>query len=87
MLGKVEVQDLPQPAGQVSEFAETRAFDGRDGLPLLTRQPNFAPHYRARQRRRPDHKDEMLKCLRADRVLDLAPPVPAALERDDVLPD
>ena len=87
MLRKVEVVDLSEPARQFAKFAEARTFDGRDRLALLAREANFAPNDRTRERRRRDDQNEMLQRLRADRFLDLAPPVPPAFERDEVPPD
>ena len=87
MLDEVEVVDLAEPARQLAEVAKPRSLDGANGLALLPREADFAAHDRARERGRRDNEDEMLQRLRFERLLDLAPPVAPALERDDVLPD
>ena len=91
MLGEVEIRELPDPARQRVEISEPilepRALDRQEGLALLARQPDLAPHYVARQRLRRDHQDEMLQRVGFQRPLDLAPPVAPAFERDEILPD
>lgn len=64
-----------------------RPADRRDGLALLPGEPDFLLHHAAFERGGRDDKHEVLELLRSQRVLDLAPPVLSALERDDVLPD
>ena len=87
MLGKVEVVNLAEPARQRAQVCEARPLNGADRLALLSRQANLAPNDRAFERHRRDDENEMLQRLGFERVLDLAPPVAPAFERDNVLPD
>jgi hypothetical protein len=58
-----------------------------DRLALLTGEPNLAPDLRAFERSRGDDANEMLQRLGLQDVLNLAQPVAAAFERNNVLPD
>jgi hypothetical protein len=87
VLGDVEIGELPDPARQCVEIAQPGPLDRQEGLALLSRQADLAPHHRARQRLRRDHQDEMLQRLGFQRALDLAPPIAPAFERHQVLPD
>jgi hypothetical protein len=78
---------LAEPARQVAEMAKTWALDRADRLALLAGEPDLSAHPVACQRGRSDHKNEMLQRLRLQGILDLAPPVAPAFERNEILPD
>ncbi len=88
LLGKVEIVDMAEPARQLVEVDDARPLDRADRLALLPGEADFLLARRALSSAA--GVTTRMKCWRSfdlSASLDLAPPVLAALERNEVLPD
>jgi hypothetical protein len=87
LLRNLEIVNVAEPARRFAQITQAQPLHRADRLALLTGEPNLAPDVRAFERSRGDDANEMLQRLELQDVLNLAQPVAAAFERNNVLPD